>query len=274
MKIKELHEHLFETLCIIDDICKKNHVRYFLDCGTELGSIREKDFIAWDDDMDLKLLLEDWPKFKKAMEKDLPPYMHLIEPTAFSPAFYDYIVRIYDERYQLRPETDEDRFYKNYQNYVGTDVCFFAKAPASKFQWNRLLFGCKIYYGLGMAHRYRIKDEKYSLIQKVQVRILRIVGQLFSVEWLWKHYLKFVSRWQEKQTGYRFPCNYPIKEMGNLLMREEWFLEDAVGMIRGREFPIPAGYDAEMTLQYGDYMKPPVDKDLYVRHLRPEDLEG
>ena len=40
MKREELHKLLFETLCIIDDICKKENVRWFLDSGTELGSLR------------------------------------------------------------------------------------------------------------------------------------------------------------------------------------------------------------------------------------------
>ena len=93
MTIYELHNHLYNTLCIIDDICQKNNVRYFLDSGTEIGSVREKDFIPWDDDMDIKVLLEDYPAFKKAMEKNLPPYMHLIEPNAFSPAFYDFTIK-------------------------------------------------------------------------------------------------------------------------------------------------------------------------------------
>jgi hypothetical protein len=45
MKREELHKLLFETLCIIDDICKKENVRWFLDSGTELGSLREQDII-------------------------------------------------------------------------------------------------------------------------------------------------------------------------------------------------------------------------------------
>lgn len=47
MKREELHKLLFETLCIIDDICKKENVRWFLDSGTELGSLREQDIIPW-----------------------------------------------------------------------------------------------------------------------------------------------------------------------------------------------------------------------------------
>lgn len=122
MKREELHKLLFETLCIIDDICKKENVRWFLDSGTELGSLREQDIIPWDDDMDIKVFREDYPAFCEAMRKHLPEYLHFIEPQDYSPAFYDFIPRIYDERYPLREETAEDRYYKNYQNRIGIDV--------------------------------------------------------------------------------------------------------------------------------------------------------
>ena len=72
MKREELHKLLFETLCIIDDICKKENVRWFLDSGTELGSLREQDIIPWDDDMDIKVFREDYPAFCEAMRKHLP----------------------------------------------------------------------------------------------------------------------------------------------------------------------------------------------------------
>ena len=43
MKREELHKLLFETLCIIDDICKKENVRWFLETHPEfeLADLRE-----------------------------------------------------------------------------------------------------------------------------------------------------------------------------------------------------------------------------------------
>ena len=42
MTIEELHDQLFSVLCIVDDICRKENVRYFLDSGTAIGAVREK----------------------------------------------------------------------------------------------------------------------------------------------------------------------------------------------------------------------------------------
>lgn len=40
MRIEELHDKLFELLCVVDDICREEKIQYFLDSGTELGSVR------------------------------------------------------------------------------------------------------------------------------------------------------------------------------------------------------------------------------------------
>ena len=126
--IEELHDKLFDFLYIVDDICQKENVRCFLDSGTEIGSVRKKDFIRWDDDMDVKILAEDYLEFKAAMEKNLPIYTHLVEPTAF----YDFTVRICDERYTIKNPSAENGLYRNYQNYLGTDVFVFVQGTRGK----------------------------------------------------------------------------------------------------------------------------------------------
>ena len=122
MTLKEAQDRAFELLCVIDDICRKEGIRYFLDGGTEIGAVREKDIIAWDDDVDIQLRQEDYPAFKKAMDENLPEYYKVLEPAEFAPRFYDFLVRVIDTRYHLREEKEEDRFYDNKQNYLGIDV--------------------------------------------------------------------------------------------------------------------------------------------------------
>lgn len=267
MKLPELHDRLFELLCLIDDICKKENVKYFLHAGTELGSVREKDFIPWDDDADIKVMLEDYPAFKKAMLDNLPDHIKLIEPPDFAPAFYDFIIRIVDTRCLLRKETDENNYYKNLQNHIDVDVMLQHKMPNAKIPraiaYSRLMF----WYGLGMGHRYKIDFKKYPGVIKIIVAFLSFIGKFVNPKTVWNRYFKLINVFNK--------CHSTIAMRNTMLwsgmVNTEWTDNASTGIIRGREFPIPAGYDAELTSYYGDYKTAPKDRSVFNQHLDEED---
>ncbi len=56
-------EKAFENLTILKEICDKAGLTFMLAYGTLLGAVREKDFIAHDEDIDLAMFEEDRNKF-------------------------------------------------------------------------------------------------------------------------------------------------------------------------------------------------------------------
>ncbi|MGI5894149.1 MAG: LicD family protein [Candidatus Merdivicinus sp.] len=61
-----------QIVLLIDSICKKYEIPYYLFYGTELGAIRHGGFIPWDDDVDIVMYRKDFQRFKQVWMQDQP----------------------------------------------------------------------------------------------------------------------------------------------------------------------------------------------------------
>ena len=93
------HQASYKALEIVDELCKKYDIKYFLMTGTALGAIRHKGFIPWDDDIDVGMTWVNYTKFLKILknsQKELPanffwshPETNLFHPRFFGQLLYD-----------------------------------------------------------------------------------------------------------------------------------------------------------------------------------------
>ena len=63
-----------QLLIIIDKLCKKHNLKYWLDYGTLLGAYRHKGFIPWDDDTDISMLRSDYDQITEIINSELSQY--------------------------------------------------------------------------------------------------------------------------------------------------------------------------------------------------------
>ncbi len=68
--LSSLQKELLNLLKIIDKICRKNDIEYWLDFGTLLGAVRHKGFIPWDDDVDICVPTDHYPKLLKLLHQE------------------------------------------------------------------------------------------------------------------------------------------------------------------------------------------------------------
>ncbi|MDR2388502.1 MAG: LicD family protein [Tannerellaceae bacterium] len=68
---------LLRMMKIIDYLCRKHNIRYWLCSGTLLGAVRQKGFIPWDDDLDICMPREDYERFLRIALAEFPDDMML-----------------------------------------------------------------------------------------------------------------------------------------------------------------------------------------------------
>lgn len=68
---------MLRMLKIIDYICRKHQLRYWLCSGTLLGAVRHQGFIPWDDDLDICMPREDYERFLEIAQAEFPGDMFL-----------------------------------------------------------------------------------------------------------------------------------------------------------------------------------------------------
>ena len=81
---KKIWQVEMELLEVLDRICRRNGLRYFVDYGTLLGAVRHRGFIPWDDDIDVVMMRPDYERLKLVIARE-----GLREPFFFQTAHTD-----------------------------------------------------------------------------------------------------------------------------------------------------------------------------------------
>ncbi|WP_168734363.1 LicD family protein [Pseudothauera nasutitermitis] len=84
-------------LKIVDYICTKHGLVYWLDGGTLLGAVRHGGFIPWDDDVDIVMPRRDFDRFMEVARKELPSDLEIDPATGIIESDYSVPCRIRDK---------------------------------------------------------------------------------------------------------------------------------------------------------------------------------
>ena len=253
----ELHSILLEMAKIFHEICVKNDIPYWMLGGTQLGAVRHKGFIPWDDDMDFGIPRKDFKRFLHIAKRTLPSQYDIVTLDNSDRILTD-TAKIVHKETVIRENYVEDSLPP-----IGINIDIFPIDPANdNFGFlsknNSIAFLCKLQGYRFLSHKGRpfIKQMAVLLVKvlffwlKRRTLIDFIDKNLIDTEGpnLANHY----GAWQTKE-------NMPKEYMGEPRL----YLFENV-MLYG-----VADYDKYLKRLYNNYMElPPEGK----RHLHIKEM--
>lgn len=251
LNLKEVQELEFQILLEIKKVCEIYDINYSLYCGTLLGAIRHKDFIPWDDDIDISMLKEDYDKFQQVV-KENAPFPDYIDVQFPGDENYQYpYIKVVDTRTVVKDEF-EDNFESGVwvdvfpMDYVLDDAVENEKIIKKSYKYQRWIF------------RMTMHKDHFNGLQKYLVIGLRKILKIFNIDY--KKYVRNLLKYRDLPKSNTVGLIVWVngdKEIGPI----EWFSEFVECEFRGVKFPIIKYYDEFLKKVYGDYMQLPPENE-------------
>ncbi len=251
---KKLFECEQEILDVIDDVCRKNNLRYSLAYGTLLGAVRHKGFIPWDDDIDIMMPRSDYDKLLKIWN-DAAPKGYILQ------TYYDH--PDYDNNFsKIRKDNTTFIMFdvektRSYHKGIFVDI-FPAEYKAEGKIGRKIQFAA---CALNLLYTRGYTSGAKGMQGKLEKMLLNT-----SIETRHKRKLqaeKIILKWKNKPSKYLLPCTidscrlaYPAEMFDNLIEME----------FNGKKYLATGCYDEFLKLRYGDYMQLPPEEDRVWKH--------
>lgn len=250
--VKDLRTHQLEAveaLKLVDDVCQKNEIIYFMIAGSTLGAIRHKGFIPWDDDVDIVMTMDNYHKFLKIAPKEIGK-KYIWKDTSVDDNFPTLSGRI------LLSE-DEQLL----------TVFPLVKLSDNRFQRNSQWIIRKVFSPVWQRKvGYKVPQDELTGKKKVSIAISILLSIFIS-----KKAVLRLLRWNEtrfENKDVEWYCNiYSKYSLEKESIKSEWVKEIIRVPFEDGKFPIVKNYDAYLAHLYGDYMTPPPKADRVPEHI-------
>lgn len=260
---KEIKEYLFQILIIFADFCDRHNLKYYLCGGTLLGAIRHKDFIPWDDDLDVMMPRPDFQALHKLLkEEKLKDGLVLISKENGN-SIYPF-GKIVNTNIVVKCRCND------VDKHLWLDIFPIDGLPNSEEKSNKLLNQAKYFKSMLSAStsKYFNGATKWRAILKMpKLFVSHIIGHNYWYKKLYHLFTKYDYEQANYVGGIAWSCGAGER------MKKEDFLESAEVEFHGQNFHAPACWHTYLQGLYGDYMTLPPVKKRYGHMMTVSGIE-
>jgi len=242
------------------EVCGEHHLQYWMMGGTLLGAVRHKGFIPWDNDIDLAMPRKDYDRLLEIGPAAFQAPMFFQTPVTEQGLFFNTFVKI---RNGNGTAATREEFESGMNCGIFIDIFCLDEIPDDprrrKWYFRKLAEITKMRrFALGMPMKGGLLNRLKHFLQKT---VYRTVYHSPDAAGLYRIYQKAAARYAG--TG----CKQLAHRDFGYVERYIWDKEDWDKTVQldfeGLKLNAPAGYDAVLRRQYGDYMQFPKDKSTH-----------
>lgn len=259
-QIAKIQKIELDNLKVLDKICKKIGIEYFVYGGTLIGAVRHNGFVPWDDDLDVAMSRSDYIKFISEAPLLLPDEYYLQTPYTDKNTPYLYSKLrlkgtkcveyphnklnieqgIYIDIYPIDNIPDcEEEYIKQFKKY-------------QKLAKLYVLRQCPYSYSMDINFKRKFKN----LIRFILSFVIRLIPQNCFVNIV----DNIMTKYNNIETTRKGNLFYP--KLGNVFYNL-YPLKDY--SFEGLTIKIPNDFDTHLTMRYGNYMELP-EEDERIGH--------
>lgn len=262
LEMKEIQKISFEILKYMAQVCEEQQLRYYLMYGTLIGAVRHKDYIPWDDDVDIMMPRPDYEKFlswASSHKEEMAPYEIFNRQTNKD---YIYgITRVSDSRFEIFKDNEKNCGMGVFIDVYPYDGLGNDKEEAlSKLKKTREL--CDII--IAMTRNDQSVPKQLNYKGRIVYKLKQIKQCILGINYYWRQFEMLRRGSDFDSSKYVGPLMWYFEKPEKVLFERVLFNDYKMLDFAGEKFRVPCGYDTVLRREYGDYMQlPPVEKRVY-----------